>query len=207
MALGGGFSLRFPWIHEKHFQQQKKNTYISKYININKYIYIVTVKCHQQAQTVFFCCRFLLTWFICQENPVLEKSRCFFCYPRATKGAYRFLQVLWSLTKNIAHAHDGPRQTVLGVKKDSGGKTIWVVGSFHMFKLKINVENHMVSTSREAVSNQKKFLLVGGFNPSEKYESNWESSISRGETKNLSCHHPVFKGVCLHHQLRLNPEV
>ena len=27
--------------------------------------------------------------------------------------------------------------------------------------------------------------LVGGFNPSEKYESNWESSISRGGNKKI----------------------
>ena len=34
--------------------------------------------------------------------------------------------------------------------------------------------------------------LVGGFNPLEKYESNWESSPNRGENKkSLSCHHLV----------------
>ena len=32
--------------------------------------------------------------------------------------------------------------------------------------------------------------LVGGFNPSEKYESNGKSSPNRGENKKcLSCHH------------------
>ena len=36
------------------------------------------------------------------------------------------------------------------------------------------------------------FLLVGGFNPFEKYESKWESSPSRNEHKTyLSCHHLV----------------
>ena len=36
-------------------------------------------------------------------------------------------------------------------------------------------------------------LLVGGFKPSEKYESKWESSPGRGENKKkLSCHHLVF---------------
>ena len=34
--------------------------------------------------------------------------------------------------------------------------------------------------------------LVGGFNPFEKYEPKWESSINRGEkNKYLSCHHPA----------------
>ena len=36
-------------------------------------------------------------------------------------------------------------------------------------------------------------LLVGGFNPFEKYESNWESSPNRGKNKKyLSCHQPVL---------------
>ena len=36
-------------------------------------------------------------------------------------------------------------------------------------------------------------LLVGGFKPSEKYESKWESSPGRGENKKkMSCHHLVF---------------
>ena len=42
-------------------------------------------------------------------------------------------------------------------------------------------------------------FLVGGFNPSEKYYSNWIISPSRGENKKyLSCHHLVFVvcGVC-----------
>ena len=40
---------------------------------------------------------------------------------------------------------------------------------------------------------------VGGFNPSEKYESNWKSSPNRDEHKKcLSCHHLViFRGVCV----------
>ena len=36
----------------------------------------------------------------------------------------------------------------------------------------------------------QKTCLVGGFNPSEKYESNWKSSPNRGEhEKKMSCHH------------------
>ena len=37
------------------------------------------------------------------------------------------------------------------------------------------------------------YYLVGGFNPSEKYSSNWESSPNfRGDNKKcLSCHHPA----------------
>ena len=34
------------------------------------------------------------------------------------------------------------------------------------------------------------WILVGGFNPSEKYKSNWKSSPNKGENKTyLSCHH------------------
>ena len=34
--------------------------------------------------------------------------------------------------------------------------------------------------------------LVGGFNPFEQYQSKWESSLSRGENKNIWNHHPVL---------------
>ena len=37
------------------------------------------------------------------------------------------------------------------------------------------------------------FSIVGGFNPSEKYQSTWKSSPNRGEHKKyLSCHQLVF---------------
>jgi len=39
----------------------------------------------------------------------------------------------------------------------------------------------------------KRFFLVGGFNPFEKYESKWIYFPFRGENKkHLNCHHPVF---------------
>ena len=42
----------------------------------------------------------------------------------------------------------------------------------------------------DKVKNKFIMILVGGFNPSEKYESNWKSSPGRGENKKyLSCHH------------------
>ena len=41
--------------------------------------------------------------------------------------------------------------------------------------------------------NQKAMMssLVGGFNPSENYSSNWKSSLSTGENKNMWNHHLV----------------
>jgi len=36
---------------------------------------------------------------------------------------------------------------------------------------------------RFAIFNIHQYQLVGGFNPSEKHESNWESSLNRGEKK------------------------
>jgi len=37
------------------------------------------------------------------------------------------------------------------------------------------------------------YILVGDFNPTEKYESIWKSSPSRLENKkSLRCHHPVY---------------
>ena len=47
---------------------------------------------------------------------------------------------------------------------------------------------------------KKKTFLIGGFNPVEKYESNWESSPGRGEnSKNLWNHQPDLS---CHHQPR-----
>ena len=45
---------------------------------------------------------------------------------------------------------------------------------------------------KQPVTNAKLYL-VGGFNPSEKYSSNWIISLNRGENKkSLSCHQPVI---------------
>ena len=49
--------------------------------------------------------------------------------------------------------------------------------------VKLSSEINKQISQWETVANSMKEKLVGGFNPSEKYKSNWKSSLNRGENK------------------------
>ena len=52
---------------------------------------------------------------------------------------------------------------------------------------------HSIVPRNKRLKHLFKIQLVGGFNPFQKYQSNWESSPNRGENKKyLSCHHPAY---------------
>ena len=68
-----------------------------------------------------------------------------------------------------------------------GSKAICTVGK--PWALNIPIFN----PPKKKFKNFETFYLVGGFNPFEKYESNWESSPNfRVKIKHISNHHPVI---------------